>query len=70
MTMQYYAGYWKDGEAVMNRVEIPAGSMVKVVMVSRFGDVGITEDLSAERGYGARVSLDALCDYAIDTKGN
>jgi hypothetical protein len=39
---------------------IPAGTKVKIVMVSRFGDVGITDDLTAERNYLARVYLDAL----------
>lgn len=39
---------------------IPAGTKVKIVMVSRFGDVGITDDLDAETGYRARVYLDAL----------
>lgn len=31
------------------------GSKVKVVMTSRFGDVGITPDLTVQRGYQARV---------------
>jgi len=31
------------------------GTRVKVVMVSRFGDVGITTDLAAENGYSGRV---------------
>jgi len=39
---------------------IPAGTKVKIVMVSRFGDVGITDDLEAFNGYAARVSLDDL----------
>lgn len=36
---------------------VPAGTPVKIVMVSRFGDVGITTDLSADIGYSARVDL-------------
>lgn len=39
---------------------VPAGTRVKIVMVSRFGDVGITTDLAAETGYGARVALAEL----------
>ncbi len=35
----------------------PAGTLVKIVMVSRLGDVGITTDLNAENGYAARVDL-------------
>lgn len=43
---------------------IPAGTKVKIVMVSRFGDVGITDNLAAENGYLARVGLNQLerCD--------
>jgi hypothetical protein len=41
-----------------------AGNRVRVVMASRFGDVGITTDLSAVRGYMARVSLDWLKDFS------
>ena len=39
---------------------LPVGSRVKIVMVSRFGDVGITDDLTAEMNYRARVMLDQL----------
>lgn len=63
--MKHYAGHWKDGEPVMNEVPCEAGQRVKIVMVSRFGDVGITEDLTAENGYGARVMLDDLCELGI-----
>ena len=34
---------------------IKAGTRVKVVMASRFGDVGITTDLTRDRGYDTRV---------------
>ena len=40
--------------------QTPAGTLVKIVMVSRFGDVGITTDLDAEHGYSARVDLSDL----------
>jgi hypothetical protein len=36
------------------------GDLVKVVMVSRFGDCGITKDLTAENGYNLRVPPKAL----------
>lgn len=36
------------------------GDLVKVVMVSRFGDVGITRNLHATSGYDARVRPEAL----------
>jgi hypothetical protein len=36
------------------------GTKVKVVMCSRFGDVGITKDLKATHGYDARVEPEML----------
>jgi len=37
---------------------------VKVVMASRFGDVGITGDLTAENGYDLRVPVEALSNFS------
>lgn len=37
-------------------VPMKKGDKVKVVMASRFGDVGITDDLSAENGYHYRTT--------------
>jgi len=37
---------------------------VRVVMASRFGDVGITEDLTKKHGYSDRVSIDDLSDFS------
>lgn len=51
------------GQPMFHEVPLPAGHRVKIVMVSRFGDVGITEDLEAENGYAARVLLDDLCNF-------
>lgn len=34
----------------------PADTTVRVVMESRFWDIGITDDLEAENGYHARIS--------------
>jgi len=34
---------------------IPAGATLKIVMVSRLGDCGLTDDLTAEHGYGLRL---------------
>lgn len=56
----------KPGLPEFSDVPLEAGARVKIVMVSRFGDVGITDDLSAEFGYHARVELDRLCDFAAD----
>jgi hypothetical protein len=44
-------------------IEVPAGQTVKLVMVSRLGDVGLTEDLTAENGYGIRLQLSDLCNW-------
>lgn len=40
------------------------GKRVRVVMASRFGDVGITENLSATHGYKTRVYLPDLTDFS------
>jgi hypothetical protein len=42
---------------------LKAGTRVKIVMVSRLGDVGITGRLDTDNGYGARVSLESLCGF-------
>ncbi len=38
---------------------IPKGSTLKVVMVSRLGDFGVTDNLEAEHGYGLRLDFDS-----------
>ena len=40
------------------------GKRVRVVMASRFGDVGITERLDVENGYSKRVLLPDLTDFS------
>lgn len=44
------------------------GKRVRVVMASRFGDVGITEDLSADHGYSARVAVEDLTNFSSDSR--
>lgn len=61
--MWYYNPRGPTEEEKFNKVMRDAGTRVKIVMVSRFGDVGITDDLTAENGYDARVMLDDLCDF-------
>ncbi len=39
------------------------GQRVRLVMASRFGDVGITTQLHHENGYETRVSVDELSDF-------
>lgn len=63
--MQHYIGPSKDraNGQTFDHVLCYPGTRVKIVMVSRFGDVGVTEDLTAESGYGARVKLEDLKDF-------
>ena len=55
---------WRVGtlkrEVQVQHGTLPVGTKIKIVMVSRFGDVGITTDFNADTGYVARVSLDDL----------
>jgi hypothetical protein len=39
------------------------GRRVRVVMASRFGDVGVTAKLDDENGYQERVPVDALSNF-------
>lgn len=39
---------------------------VRLTMASRFGDIGITTDLSSDRGYENRVSVDELTDFSSE----
>jgi hypothetical protein len=55
----------KPGLPEYTDVPLAAGQRVKIVMVSRMGDVGITEDITAENGYIARVDLESLCDFGV-----
>lgn len=59
-----YTGRWDKTQPIMRESVIPAGTVVRVVMASRFGDVGISTDLNKDRGYIARVSIDQLRDFA------
>lgn len=56
VTLRKWQGHGKDDVVT----ELPIGTKVKIVMVSRFGDVGLTDDLAAEIGYHVRVPIDEL----------
>ena len=58
--------YRKKGVPEFTYEVLPAGSTVKIVMASRFGDVGITPRLDEEYGYQARVTLDDLTNLRKD----
>lgn len=63
-TGREYLGYWAKNEPAMKTIELAAGQRVRVVMASRFGDVGITPDLTASHGYIARVPVSSLDDFS------
>ncbi len=52
IVMRKWQGHRKTPEWL--EMPLPAGALVRVVMASRFGDVGITDNLSAESGYHYR----------------
>lgn len=58
VTLQIWQGHGKTPEYV-ERV-VPAGGTLKIVMVSRFGDVGLTDVLDSEFGYHTRVDRNKL----------
>ncbi|MGE5512452.1 MAG: hypothetical protein ACM31O_14485 [Bacteroidota bacterium] len=61
-TLRHWNGHdhERKGKPKFTEEVIPAGTTVKIVMASRFGDVGITTNLDAEHGYSARIFLDDL----------
>ena len=62
-TMSHYTGKHLGNEPVMDECECRAGTRVRIVMVSRLGDVGVTERLGDENGYGCRLLIDDLCNF-------
>ena len=46
----------------------PEGKTVKVVMASRFGDLGITDNLNAQNGYCVRVLPEMLSNVRLTKK--
>lgn len=50
----------KDESGRSYYADLPAGTIVKVVMVSRLGDCGVTTNLDAESGYTLRVQPEEL----------
>jgi hypothetical protein len=59
-----YLGYWDNKGPVMQPVPMKAGQTVRVVMASRFGDVGITPVLNNVKGYVARVFVSDLESFS------
>jgi len=59
---QFKAAMWKFKEPKL--FADFEGKRVQLVMASRFGDVGITEDLKCYRGYNNRVMIDQLTNFS------
>lgn len=55
LVLERYKGFWEFGKPAMWRIHLPSGSTVKIVMVSSLGDMGITNRLHDDYGYGLRV---------------
>jgi hypothetical protein len=49
---------------------VAAGATVKIVMVSRLGDVGITDRLDTDHGYGCRIGFDEFDTYFADRRNS
>lgn len=55
---------WKSNWGQPNLFATSQGKRVRVVMASRFGDVGITTDLNADYGYNERVYVSDLTNFS------
>ena len=62
----HFTGEWKGDAPDFRPAPLRAGQLVRVVMASRMGDVGITPDLEAEHGYVARVSVADLMGFGAE----
>jgi hypothetical protein len=60
--MRYWQGHGANPEYINHTA--PAGTRVRIWMVSRFGDAGVT-DKPNPNGYDARVGWDSLDDIEI-----
>ena len=69
LTLRIWNGHhWKKSgkEAEYTEKPLPVGTRVKIVMVSRFGHVGLTDDLTAETGYHVCVLIDEFAEKFSD----
>ena len=57
VTLNKWQGH--NGQPEYLETIVPPGTTLKIVMVSRFGDCGLTDDLSAENGYHIRLQFDS-----------
>jgi len=59
----------RPGEPEYTNKDLPVGTRVKIVMASRFGHVGITDDLTAETDYHYGIKIEDL-DQECENFGN
>lgn len=57
LTMSHWNGNHPPDENTIE-MPIPPGTTLKILVISRLGDFGLTDDLKAEHGYGLRVPWD------------
>lgn len=57
---QKYQGNWDEHGPIITRMHLPRGTLVRIVMVSRFGDIGVTPYIDHVSGYVARISFDDI----------
>ena len=55
-----YMHEWNEAGPIMKDVLMIKGTLVRIVMVSRFGDIGITPYLDDPIGYLARIGFDDI----------
>lgn len=60
---ELYATIIQDKDGWLERHGLKIGERVKIVMVSRFGDVGITNALQVKYGYKVRTYIENLGNF-------
>lgn len=56
--LQEWNHQWPPEGENLRIYAVPAGVTLKIVMVSRLGDIGLTDDLDAAHGYKVRLMPD------------
>ena len=57
-----------DKRLFTNKHTVLKGALVRIVMRSRMGDLGITDNMTQDQGYGVRVMPEHLGDVKIKAK--
>jgi hypothetical protein len=67
--MYVWNGKYSEAKDYANHT-CPKGTKVRIWMVSRFGDIGITDNLIDPKGYDARVDPEFLTDVTVELKND